>query len=82
MESWKQWPPCGDVRIKGMRELSREEAAEVALTLGVEMFCRRELECKLAAARRVAEEAMKMLTPDQLAELKNKLDVLESDGTL
>lgn len=37
-----------------------------------------ELEGKLAATRRVAEEAMKLLDPDQLTALRHRLDCLES----
>lgn len=68
-----------------MHESSEVEAAAltqaVALELGAEMFDRRELECRLAAAKRVAAEAMRMLTADQLGELRRRLDVLEAGGT-
>lgn len=68
-----------------MHESGELEAARltesVALELGAEMFERRELECRLAAAKRVAEEAMRMLTPEQLSELRHRLDRLEASGS-
>jgi hypothetical protein len=36
------------------------------------------LQANLAAAKRVAEEAMRLLTPEQLAELRGRLDALEA----
>lgn len=65
-----------------MRDMDEAEAVAAAqgaaLMLGAEMYERRELEHRLAAASRVAEEAMRMLTPEQLAELRHRLDALEA----
>ena len=52
-------------------------AAEAALNLAEEAFARMEAEQKLAAATRVASEAMKLLSREQLAELRHRLDALE-----
>jgi hypothetical protein len=55
-----------------------ELVAEVALSLAEESFARMEAEHRLAAAKRVAAEAMKLLTREQLAELRHRLDALDA----
>jgi hypothetical protein len=54
-----------------------------ALSLAEEAFAARmEAEHRLAAARRVAAEAMRLLTREQLAELRHALDQLDSSRGL
>lgn len=58
-----------------------DEMADMALA--EETCARREAEEKLAAAWRVAVEAMRLLTREQLIELRRRCDALEvgdSDG--
>jgi hypothetical protein len=51
--------------------------AEAALSLAEEAFARMQAEHRLAAAKRVAQEAMKLLTPEQLVQLRDRLDRLD-----
>lgn len=50
-----------------------------ALMPGPELLSERELRSRLATTQRVAEEAMKLLSREQLAELRRRLDALEGD---
>lgn len=60
----------------GKHELESQE-----LRLDGEMTDReQQLSRQLAAAKRVAEEAMKLMSPDQLADLKHRMDDLEAGG--
>lgn len=50
---------------------------ELVFQLGEELFCRMEAEQRFVMAVRVATEAMKLLTPEQMTELRRRMDALE-----
>ena len=58
-----------------------EQVTDMAVSLAEETVARVEAEARLAQTWRVAVEAMRLLTREQLAELRHRLDALEvGDG--